>query len=197
MYINLQIIKQMKKLSLSLLLVASIFAFTGCDGLDDPSPSDTRAGSGLGNMNGNLPDGSYGLDGNSGLSGRGISNIGDIDPNNINPEDIVCTVYFGFDQYAVAGSERAKIQDAAAFYASNPSLKAVLVARTDCYGTEEYNLLLSDKRGASVKQYLETCGLSDSKSEILAVGKAGSTPDVAKDSPEARHDRRVDVVKLH
>ena len=187
----------MKKLSITLLLLASLFAFTGCDGLDDPSPSDTRASAGMGDLNGNLPDGSYGLDGNSaGLFGRGISSIGDIDVNNINPEDIVCTVYFGFDQYAVAASERAKIQQAAAFYANNPNLKAVLVARTDCYGTDEYNLLLSDKRGASVKQYLETCGLSDSKSEILAVGKAGATPDVAKDSPEAKQDRRVDVVKL-
>ncbi|MFR6034495.1 MAG: hypothetical protein ACLUKN_15785 [Bacilli bacterium] len=38
---------------------------------------------------------------------------------NINPEDIVYTIYFGFDQYAVGSSERDKVKSAADFFAQN------------------------------------------------------------------------------
>lgn len=89
-----------------------------------------------------------------------------------------------------------KVKRAVDFYASNPDFKVVLVGHTDWYGTEEYNMLLSDKRCKAVQDYAASLGLDVSRIEIIARGEAGAAIDVAKDSPEAKHDRRVDVVKF-
>lgn len=185
----------MKKLYAVSLMLAAMFMLSACESWDNPSPSDTNAAMGSADRNGNLPDGSYGADA-EGLKGRGINSLDGFDPNNINPEDIVCTVYFGFDQYAIPSSERGKLKEAAQFYSANPNVKTVLVGRTDWYGTEEYNLLLSDKRASAVSEYLETNGVNAANMERLPVGEANATPDVDKNSPQAKQDRRVEIVKL-
>ena len=185
----------MKKLTALTVLAFSMFFLAACDSMDNPSPLDTRA-SGMSNeLNpGDLPsDASMNADG---LQDRGINDMGGFDPENIRPEDIVVTVYFGFDQYAVAPSERANVKKAADFFANNPNLKVVLVGHTDWYGTEEYNILLSDKRSKAVSDYMASLGIGADRIEIIARGEAGSAVDVAKDSAEARNDRRVDIVKF-
>ncbi len=181
----------MKKISVILAMFAGAFLLGACDSMDSPSPIDTRA-SGSGEINpDNLPGDSSGFDAAS-LRDRGVSSF---DADNIRPEDIVETIYFGFDQYAVPAAERSKVKSAASFFASNPDYKAVLVGHTDWYGTDEYNLLLSEKRCAAVSDYMASSG-GATNTENVGKGEAGATPDVAKDSPEARHDRRVDIVKV-
>ena len=173
----------------------SMFFLAACDSMDGPSPLDTRASSSSNELNpGDLPGDANLSD--AGLASRGINELGAFDPDNIKPEDIVETIYFGFDQYAVAAGERGKVKRAVDFYASNPDFKVVLVGHTDWYGTEEYNMLLSDKRCKAVQDYAASLGLDVSRIEIIARGEAGAAIDVAKDSPEAKHDRRVDVVKF-
>jgi len=173
----------------------SMFILAACDSMDGPSPLDTKATSSANELN---PDGlpSDSALGDAGLPGRGINDMGGFNPDNIKPEDIVETVYFGFDQYAVAAGERGKIKKAADFYAANPEFKVVLVGHTDWYGTEEYNMLLSDKRCKAVQDYAASLGVDAGRVEIIARGEAGAAQDVAKDSPEAKHDRRVDIVKF-
>lgn len=185
----------MKKVLTLAAIALSIFFLTACDSMDGPSPLDTRASGSANELNpDNLPGDSSMAD--AGLPGRGINDMGGFDPDNIKPEDIVETIYFGFDQYAVAAGEREKIKKAADFYASNPDFKVVLVGHTDWYGTEEYNMLLSDKRCKAVQDYATSLGLDPSRIEIIARGEAGSAIDVAKDSAEAKRDRRVEIVKF-
>ena len=184
----------MKKIITIASLAFSLFFLSACDSLDSPSPLDTRATAASGDINpDNLP-GDADMD--AGLQDRGINGLGAFDPDHINPEDIVCTVYFGFDQYAVAANERGKIKQAADYYSANPGYKVVLVGHTDWYGTEEYNMLLSDKRCKAVQDYMGSLGIGPERSEVIARGEAGATMDVAKNSPEAKKDRRVDVVKI-
>lgn len=188
-------IKNMKKIAILTTLLASLLFFSACADREAPSPLDTRA-SEMGDLNpDNLPGDSSGFD-SMGLSDRGIGGLGDFDPEKINPEDIVSTIYFGFDQYAVPQSERANVKKAVQFFASNPGYKIVLVGHTDWYGTEEYNLLLSDKRCMAVLDYMVSSGESAQNINTIGRGEAGASPDVGKDSPEARHDRRVDIVKI-
>jgi outer membrane protein OmpA-like peptidoglycan-associated protein len=71
-----------------------------------------------------------------------------------------------------------------------------LVGHTDWYGTEEYNVLLSDKRCKAVQEYMAGSGLDAGSIETVARGEQGSVVDVAKDSAEAKYDRRVDIVKI-
>lgn len=186
----------MKKILTLCAAALSLLFLSACDTMDGPSPLDTRAsGSGAGSLN---PDG---LPGDSmfgdGLQERGISGgMGSgFDAEHINPEDIVYTIYFGFDQYAVAAGERGKVKSALEFFDGNPEYSIVLVGHTDWYGTEEYNLLLSDRRAKAVSDYMTSLGASAANIEVIGRGEAGAAPDVAKDSPEARNDRRVDIVK--
>ena len=185
----------MKKVLTLAAIALSMFFLTACDSMDGPSPLDTRASGSANELNpDNLPGDSSMAD--AGLPGRGINDMGGFDPDNIKPEDIVETIYFGFDQYAVAAGEREKIKKAADFYASNPDFKVVLVGHTDWYGTEEYNLALSDKRGAAVLAYLADLGIPGARAEIVARGKNNATPNVAKNSPQAKQDRRVDIIRI-
>lgn len=186
----------MKKIVSILTILSSLMLLTACDDWTDPTPLDTRVNQGnMGDASGNMPDSAFGDE--HGLRGRdGGFNADGIDWENINPADIVATVYFGFDQYALASSERGKVQAAADEMQKNPSLKVFLVAHTDWYGTEEYNLALSDKRGSSVQSYLGSVGANAENSEIVARGKNGATNDVSKDSAEAKKDRRVDIVRV-
>lgn len=186
----------MKKIISILAFASSLFLLAACDDWQEPTPLDTRINQGAtGNDLGNMPDSAFGDE--RGLQDRGGDfNAGGTDWENINPEDIVATVYFGFDQYSVAPSERGKVQSVVSDMKANPSQKVFLVAHTDWYGTEEYNLALSDKRGSSVQSYMFGLGVANERSEIVARGKNGATLDVAKDSPEAKRDRRVDIVRV-
>jgi outer membrane protein OmpA-like peptidoglycan-associated protein len=80
--------------------------------------------------------------------------------------------------------------------AADPTVHVVAVGHCDSYGSEEYNLALGEKRSNSVKSYVSKSGAAATQIEILSMGQYGSTPDVKKDSPEAKHDRRVDLVKI-
>ncbi len=185
----------MKKAITLATLAFSMFFLAACDSMDGPSPLDTRASASSNELN---PDGLPGdADmSDAGLPGRGINDMAGFNPDNIRPEDIVETIYFGFDQYAVAPAERAKVKNAANFYAANPDFKVILVGHTDWYGTEEYNMLLSDKRCRAVLDYAASLGIDPSRVEVIARGEAGCVMDVAKDSPEAKNDRRVEIVKF-
>ncbi len=187
----------MKKLLLIASLMASLFLMSACDSMEGPSPLDTAAAGGDSSAIGGGDDLSDGGALQDGLKERGLNDsAANFDPENINPEDIVSTIYFGFNQYAVAGSERENVKKAADFFKANPNMKVYLVGHTDWYGTEEYNMLLSDKRCKAVQEYMLGSGLDAGKIETIARGEQGSIVDVAKDSVEAKNDRRVDIVKV-
>ncbi len=196
-------------------LALMALSLSACQSYDPPSNLSSSSANRYAGRNaeidqmGLMPENSYGVDGvmypdtsyseeNTDaalLQGRNGVDLSNFDPNNIAPENIICTVYFGFDQYAIAASERDKLRQVAQLYASDPSLNTVLVARTDWYGTEEYNILLSDKRASSVSEYLETNAVNPANMQPLSLGKAGAVPNVSKSSKEANRDRRVDIVR--
>jgi outer membrane protein OmpA-like peptidoglycan-associated protein len=80
---------------------------------------------------------------------------------NIPPEAILTTVYFDFDKYTVSASERAKIDAVAGRVKATD---VIIAGYTDHFGTEEYNLGLSDRRAQSVREYLVKSGANQAKS---------------------------------
>lgn len=188
----------MKKIISTIALISALFLFSGCESWDTPSTQDTRASQmgNAGSLGGaNIPGEGFGADAN-GLSQRGdFGDLSNIDYEHLNPENILETIYFGFDQYSIPANERGKAKSAASQLTSNSAMRVILVAHTDWLGTEEYNLLLSDKRGAAVQAYLQSLGVAPEKAEIVARGKQGATPDVAKNSEAAKKDRRVDIYR--
>ncbi len=183
----------MKKILLLASLIASLFLMSACDSMENPPDiADTKYNgdaNGLGTPQ-DLIDNQQ-----AGLEERGLNGASNFDPENINPADIVSTIYFSFNQYAISAAERENVKKAAEFFKNNPNMKVILVGHTDWYGTEEYNMLLSDKRCKAVSDYMLGLGMDASKVETIARGEQGSIVDVAKDSAEAKNDRRVDIVK--
>jgi peptidoglycan-associated lipoprotein len=132
----------------------------------------------------------------TGLTERTSDNLPKIDWDHPPAELIVATVYFGFNQFNIDPAERPKLEAAAKILAADPTLRVVAVGHCDWFGSDQYNLVLSDKRANTVKAYLALLGANAAQSDILARGKYGATSDVKKDSPQAKNDRRVDIVKV-
>ncbi|HTB63540.1 MAG TPA: OmpA family protein [Opitutales bacterium] len=109
---------------------------------------------------------------------------------------IVATVYFGFDQFNIQPEYRTQLEAAAKVLAGDKTMQVVAVGHCDWYGSDQYNLALSDRRANSVKAYLTQLGADSSQAQVLARGKYGSVPDVKKDSSQAKNDRRVDIIKI-
>jgi outer membrane protein OmpA-like peptidoglycan-associated protein len=109
------------------------------------------------------------------------------------PEAILTTVFFDFDKYTVSATERAKI-DAVAGRVKATDI--IIAGYTDHFGTEEYNLGLSDRRAHSVREYLVKSGASEAKSEIMALGSQHADKNAAGRQSGAK-DRKAIIVDVN
>ncbi|MEY4034208.1 MAG: hypothetical protein RL492_1402 [Verrucomicrobiota bacterium] len=109
---------------------------------------------------------------------------------NIPPEAILTTVYFDFDHYTVDAKERAKLDGIAGRVKAT---KVIIAGYTDHFGTEEYNLGLSDKRAQNVRDYLVKSGANQSSTEVLALGSQQADKSAAGRQSAAK-DRKAIVV---
>lgn len=190
-------------------LVSLVFAFlvAGCADTDEPKPGDTVLGSPSRPANSgvwiNPEDTVYGgqagdFAGGDGLEARGGNfnalDGGDPALGGIGGQNVMESIYFGFDQTGIQPGERSKLEQAAATLRSNPGSRLIAEGHTDKVGTTEYNLGLSDRRANSVKSYLEQLGIPGDRVEILAMGELEADQDAAKGSEAARLDRRVDII---
>ena len=171
--IFLFLIIHMKQLTLS--IIASLF-LVGCG--PSKMPSDWGGSNSASNA---------GME----MRGSGFGSMAEaIRSGNIPPEAILTTVYFGFDKYTVDSKERAKL-DAISGQARNTKL--IIAGYTDQFGTEEYNLGLSDRRAQSVREYLVKVGSTETNIEVLALGEQESDKTAAgRDSGSS--DRKAIVV---
>ena len=98
-------------------------------------------------------------------------------------------VYFGFDQYFLNSTA---LNDLKVFYNSyyNRDYEILVVGYTDSSGEADYNMWLSKKRAQSVKKYLLSIGVDESKITIVAKGESEIIYDSSRDE-DARKSRRV------
>ena len=109
------------------------------------------------------------------------------------PEAILATVYFEFDKFTVSASERAKV-DAVAGRVN--ATEVIIAGYTDHFGTEEYNLGLSDRRAQHVREYLGKLGANQAKSEIMALGSQHANKNAAGRQSGAK-DRKAIIVDVN
>jgi outer membrane protein OmpA-like peptidoglycan-associated protein len=178
----------MKILSLSLLAFVAAAAF-GCSPTYPPSEygdaqvkpvapsSDTTTALGPVNDAGAAQPQADSIPERDPKSGRGPT----VNPDGTwDPAAVLATIYFGFDKYHVEVSERGKLDGLA------KNARIIVAGYTDHFGTEQYNLSLSDKRAQSVKAYLAGIGIPEGNFEIQAFGRqyakaSGSRTEVAED----------------
>lgn len=107
--------------------------------------------------------------------------------------EVLCdlqAVFFGFDSPKLTPEAESKLQ-AAAQCIADQGRAVILEAHADPRGTEEYNILLTDKRGQSVKSYLSNLGVPG---ENMTVISKGSLEALGTEESSWSQDRRVEFI---
>ena len=80
-------------------------------------------------------------------------------------------VFFDYDQssFKKEGIETLKRQ--ARFLIANQNITVTIEGHCDARGTREYNLALGERRAYSVKSFLTSLGVEDSRISIISFGK--------------------------
>ena len=66
-----------------------------------------------------------------------------------------------------------------------------LEAHADTRGTEEYNIMLTDRRGNTVKKFLEDLGVTGTNLQVVSKGDLEAT---GTDEASMQKDRRVEFI---
>ena len=102
-------------------------------------------------------------------------------------------VNFDFDKATLQPQGKPILDEAAKILKENPSINVQVQGFTDAIGSEAYNLKLSDRRAATVKNYLVSQGVSASRLTTKGFGK--SNPVASNDTADGRaQNRRVELV---
>lgn len=168
---------QLKRLSLTLAVVA---ALSGCSSgvklndvpVEDKSASSAAAGAGGANAGASSQSGVAGVDlGASSRDAMGPAGVGRI-------------VYFDYDSYVIKPEFQSLIESHSRFIkASNGQRKVMIEGHTDERGGREYNLALGQKRAEAVRRSLALLGVPENQMEAVSFGKEkpaaqGQTEDV-------------------
>ena len=99
---------------------------------------------------------------------------------------------FDFDKSVLRPDGRKSIDDALAKLRGVDLELVIATGHTDSRGTDAYNQRLSERRAATVKEYLVSKGIPASK--VTTIGKGESQPVATNKTDEGRQkNRRVDI----
>lgn len=183
-----------------LLLVSSLFALTACPKRPNrPSPDQTLSGMGPGSLEFGMVGSSSNndddlflssMDGDSNLQprGEGLFSSGE------QVRDLLEPIYFEFDRSTLGPAERDKAMAAADYLRSNPNDGLLLEGHCDWRGTTEYNLGLGDRRASSVRDFLNSLGIDNSRIEVLSKGDLEA--DQGANDQQMAQNRRAELVVL-
>jgi peptidoglycan-associated lipoprotein len=99
----------------------------------------------------------------------------------------ISAVFFAFDSDAITPGAQEQLDAFATCLLDKPN-QVVLEAHADNRGTEEYNIMLTERRGTSVKRYLVDKGVPDVNLQVIAKGSLEAVGDT--ESARAK-ERRV------
>ena len=84
---------------------------------------------------------------------------------------LLAPVYFEFDQADLSGQTRADLEQKATLMQQNANIALRIAGHTDSRGSDEYNLALGQRRGATVKRYLMERGIAGGRLEVVSYGE--------------------------
>jgi len=107
------------------------------------------------------------------------------------PDMLVEPVYFGYDKANYISGEKKKIDKLVKILKANDKLKVNLTGNADSKGTEEYNMVLTEKRIDSVVKTIQSSGIPENRiSKEKALGE--TKPVATNETSEGRAlNRRV------
>jgi len=80
-------------------------------------------------------------------------------------------IHFDYDQDAIKPEDRDVLDRKAAIMLANSALRIRVSGHADDRGSDEYNLVLGNKRALAAKRYLEGKGVDGSRIEVTSYGE--------------------------
>ncbi len=99
-------------------------------------------------------------------------------------------VYFSFDSPKIEDEAAEQLRGVAECL-KGAAGTVYLEAHADVRGTEEYNIMLTDRRGQSVKSFLENLGVPAERMQVISKGSLEAS---GQGEAEMQKDRRVEFV---
>jgi outer membrane protein OmpA-like peptidoglycan-associated protein len=99
-------------------------------------------------------------------------------------------IYFDFDQYLLRPEAKEVLMELIQFLKNYPLVQVEIFAYADDLGKDDYNMVLSEKRGKAVLDYLTSKGVDQTSLAVIAKGKqtnTGSNLEIQR-----QFDRRVE-----
>jgi peptidoglycan-associated lipoprotein len=82
------------------------------------------------------------------------------------------TVYFPYDSSELSADAKATLRTSAGIIKGNANLRLQVVGHCDERGTEEYNMVLGEKRALKVKRFLTEQGVPADRLSHLSMGRS-------------------------
>lgn len=112
-----------------------------------------------------------------------------MDPIIKDVEIVLENIYYDYDRWNIRPDARPILDSLANLLEDNPHIvKIEMTSHTDCRGTEEYNIDLSQKRAESAVQYLISAGIAEERLSARGYGKSQPVIDcVCEECSEEEH----------
>jgi peptidoglycan-associated lipoprotein len=98
-------------------------------------------------------------------------------------------IHFDYDQDAIKPEDVPVLDSKAAILKANPAVRIRISGHADDRGSDEYNLVLGNKRALAAKRYLESKGVEGSRIEITSFGEERPVDPGANESAWAKNRR--------
>lgn len=105
----------------------------------------------------------------------------------------LASIFFDFDKAEIRADQIKALNDNLAILKEHPDLYIIMGAHADERGSRDYNIELSARRAANVKEYLTKAGIAEDHFLIYAYGKDHPLKK-GHDEDSRSYNRRVDIL---
>jgi peptidoglycan-associated lipoprotein len=98
-------------------------------------------------------------------------------------------IHFDYDQDAIKPEDRPVLDAKADIMKANPALRIRISGHADDRGSDEYNLVLGNKRALAAKRYLESKGIDGSRIDVTSFGEERPVDSGANETAWAKNRR--------
>ncbi len=105
----------------------------------------------------------------------------------ISKPNIVENIFYDFDKATLRPESKEALDELAQMLRDNPNITIEMASHTDRHGSDEYNLKLSERRAASVVDYLIASGIRPDRLQIQGYGESRPktvTKRIAREFPQ-------------
>ena len=107
---------------------------------------------------------------------------------------IITPVFFQFDQSSITDEGIRLLDQKVDALQRNPSVRVRVEGNADDSGSDEYNMALSQRRGAIVSRYLTDRGIDASRLQIVSFGEEKPACKISRDDDCRAKNRRDEFV---